>query len=67
VPTAGSVDNVRRLAETRGGCSATFAFVQEGTPSPVDAQLEVLGRLPETETLLLLGRRDRTFSAFADL
>jgi TRAP transporter TAXI family solute receptor len=67
VPTAGSVDNVRRLAENRGGCTATFAFVQEGTPSPADAELEVLGGLPETETLLLLGRRDRTLSAFADL
>jgi TRAP-type uncharacterized transport system substrate-binding protein len=67
VPTAGSVDNVSRLAEIRGRCTATFAFVQDGTPVSTDSPLEVLGRLPETESLLLLGRRDRTFSAFADL
>ena len=67
VPTAGSVDNVSRLAENRGSCNATFAFLQDGTPVPADAQLEVLGRLPETESLLLLRRRDRTFATFADL
>jgi TRAP-type uncharacterized transport system substrate-binding protein len=67
VPTAGSVDNVSRLAVTRAGCTPTFAFVQDGTPVPADAQLEVLGRLPETESLLFLGRRDRAFPTFADL
>jgi TRAP transporter TAXI family solute receptor len=67
VPTAGSVENVRRLAENRRPCTAMFAFVQDGTPVPADAELEVLGRLPETESILLLGRRDRTFSTFADL
>jgi TRAP-type uncharacterized transport system substrate-binding protein len=67
VPTAGSIENVSRLAEIRGGCTATFAFVQDGTPVPADAPLEVLGRLPETESLLLLGKRDRTFTTFADL
>jgi uncharacterized protein len=68
VPTAGSVDNVSRLAENRRGrCAATFAFVQDGTLVPQDAQLEMLGRLPATESLLLLHRRGRTFSTFADL
>jgi TRAP-type uncharacterized transport system substrate-binding protein len=67
VPTAGSVENVSRLAEGRGRCAATFAFVQDGIPVPADAQLEVLGRLPESESLLLFGRRDRAFSTFADL
>jgi hypothetical protein len=67
MPTAGSVDNISRLAEDRGRCAAMFAFVQDGTPVPAGAQLEVLGRLPETESLLLFGRRDRNFSTFADL
>jgi hypothetical protein len=53
VPTAGSVDNVNRLVEHHEHCPATFAFVQDGTPVPVDAQIEVLGRLPDTESLLL--------------
>jgi TRAP-type uncharacterized transport system substrate-binding protein len=67
VPTAGSVENVSRLADRGKGCAPTFAFVQDGTPVPADAQLEVLGRLPESESLLLLGKRGRAFSAFADL
>lgn len=41
--------------------------MQDGTPVPADANVEVLGRLPESESLLLLGKRDRTFSSFADL
>src|SRR5258708_6140721 len=32
VPTAGSVENVSRLAEDQGRCTATFAFVQDGIP-----------------------------------
>ena len=67
VPTAGSVDNVNRLVEHHERCPATFAFVQDGTPVPVDAQIEVLGRLPDTESLLLLGQKDRTFPTFGDL
>jgi TRAP-type uncharacterized transport system substrate-binding protein len=67
VPTAGSVENVSRLAQKGGSCAATFAFMQDGTPVPDDAQIEVLGRLPEPESLLLLGKRGRAFSTFADL
>jgi hypothetical protein len=67
VPTAGSIENVSRLAGGRESCAEQFAFVQDGTPVPADAQLEVLGRLPEPESLLLLGRRDRTFAGFSDL
>ena len=67
VPTAGSVENISRLIEDRGRCAATFALVQDGIPVPANAQLEVLGRLPESESLLLFGRRDRVFSTFADL
>ena len=44
-----------------------FALVQDGTPVPADAQLELLGRLPEPETLLLLGRPGRVFNTFTDL
>jgi uncharacterized protein len=66
VATAGSVDNISRLAN-QAGCTPTFAFVQDGTPASADARIEVLGRLPESESLLLLGRRDRGFARFADL
>jgi TRAP-type uncharacterized transport system substrate-binding protein len=66
VSTEGSVDNISRLAKQER-CVATFAFVQDGTPVPSDLRVEVLGRLPQSESLLLLGRRDRAFSSFADL
>jgi TRAP-type uncharacterized transport system substrate-binding protein len=65
VATAGSLENVRRLV-SQAPCTSTFAFVQDGTPVPADTGIEVLGRLPESESLLLLARRDRGFSAFAD-
>jgi TRAP-type uncharacterized transport system substrate-binding protein len=67
VPTAGSVDNVARLAEDQGHCVSAFALVQDGIPVPADAGLELLGRLPEPEPLLLLGREHRKFLTFADL
>ena len=67
IPTAGSIENVSRLTEGRGRCAEMFALIQDGTPVPADARLELLGRLPEPESLLLLGRRNHTFHAFSDL
>jgi TRAP-type uncharacterized transport system substrate-binding protein len=67
VPTAGSIENVARLTEAGRRGEAAFALVQDGIPVPTDAGLELLGRLPEPESLLLLGRQDRKFLTFADL
>jgi TRAP-type uncharacterized transport system substrate-binding protein len=67
ISTAGSIENVTRLANSPGGCSEKFALVQDGTPVPAEARLELLGRLPDPESLLLLGRTGRIFSTFADL
>src|SRR5215475_11617095 len=67
IPTAGSIENVRRLANARGDCADKFALVQDGTPVPTNARLELLGRLPEPESLLLLGRPGHAFHSFADL
>jgi len=44
-----------------------FALVQDGIPIPAKAQVAALGRLPESESLLLLVRRNRELSTFADL
>jgi uncharacterized protein len=68
VASAGPIENVNRLASAaRGGCEAKFALVQDGTPVPVGARLALLGRLPEPESLLLLGKPDHAFRSFADL
>src|SRR5262245_438748 len=67
IPTAGSIENISRLANNRGGCTEKFALVQDGTPVPANARLELLGRLPEPESLLLLGRTGHAFNTFVDL
>ena len=67
IPTAGSIENVRRLTAGSGRCTEIFAQIQDGTPVPADTGLELLGRLPEPESLFLLGRRGHTFQRFSDL
>src|SRR6516165_9087016 len=56
VATVGSLENVSRLIADRNRCVEQFAFVQDGTPIRSESGLELLGRLPERESLLLLGR-----------
>jgi TRAP-type uncharacterized transport system substrate-binding protein len=67
VATAGSIENIARLAGENGRCVPAFAFVQDGLPTPADAGLATLGRLPQPESLLLLARRGRAISTFNDL
>jgi len=67
VPTAGSIENVTRLTAGRGHCAEMFALVQDGTPVSADAQLELLGRLPQPESLFLLAKQGHAFHTFADL
>jgi len=67
IPTAGSIENVSRLANGRRGCAEKFALVQDGSPVSADARLELLGRLPEPESLVLLARPGNAFHTFADL
>jgi TRAP-type uncharacterized transport system substrate-binding protein len=67
VSTEGSIENVRRLSSGEGHCSEMFGLIQDGTPVPAAAHLDLLGRLPDPESLLLLGRRGNAFHSFADL
>jgi TRAP-type uncharacterized transport system substrate-binding protein len=68
ISTAGSIENVGRLAAAgRGRCTEMFGLVQDGIPVPADAGLELLGRLPEPESLLLLGRPGHAYHTFTDL
>src|SRR5262249_20431143 len=66
IPTAGSIENVSRLASNSSRCSDMFALIQDGTPVPSEARLELLGRLPRPESLLVLSRAGRTFHALPD-
>ena len=67
VTTAGSIENIARLAGENGHCVPAFAFVQDGLPTPADAGLATLGRLPQPESLFLMARRGRAINAFSDL
>jgi TRAP-type uncharacterized transport system substrate-binding protein len=67
IPTAGSIENVSRLTSAQGRCSEIFALIQDGAPVSADAKLELLGRLPQEESLLLLGRPGNAFHTFAAL
>ena len=67
VATAGSVENIARLVGENGRCVPAFAFVQDGVPVPADKGLQILGRLPQPESLLLVARRGRAINTFNDL
>ena len=67
VATAGSIENIQRLASEDSRCVPAFAFVQDGVPLAADAGLQTLGRLPRPESLLLFARRGRVIATFGDL
>jgi hypothetical protein len=67
VPTAGSIENVKRLTGGAGHCAEKFALIQDGTPVSANANIELLGRLPDPESLMLLGKSGNTFRTFVDL
>ena len=56
VTSAGSVENVERLIAARTTCDVQFALVQDGVDWPSGHTLELIGRLPRPEALLVLGR-----------
>jgi TRAP-type uncharacterized transport system substrate-binding protein len=56
LPSAGSVQNLQRLIAARQSCDVQFALVQDGTVFPQESGLELLGRLPQPESLIILGR-----------
>ncbi len=67
VPTAGSVENIARLAAGRASCSVHFALVQDGLPWPADDSFELIGRLPRSESLVLVGRNADDIRKVQDL
>jgi TRAP-type uncharacterized transport system substrate-binding protein len=56
VASAGSVENVRRLIAAKDNCALQFALVQDGVEYPDGHGLELVGRLPRPEALVVLGR-----------
>jgi TRAP-type uncharacterized transport system substrate-binding protein len=67
VSTQGSIENVERLMRGEGHCAEMFGLIQDGTPVSASANLNLLGRLPDPESLLLFARSGNAFHSFADL
>lgn len=67
VPTAGAVDNVQRLVAARERCDVHFGLVQDGLSLPEGHALQLLGRLPHPESLIIVGRDADRIRTPADL
>ncbi len=63
----GSVDNVHRLIEANDDCEIHFAMVQDGVPAPKGHGLELVARLPKSESVFILGVNASNLHRFADL
>lgn len=65
--SAGSVENVQRLIAGAKDCTVHFGLVQDGIPYPEGHKLEVIGRLPRPESLVILGRHVERVRTPADM
>ena len=63
----GSIDNLQRLAAARESCDVLFGLAQDGLPWPEDVGLELVARLPESETVVFLGQQADQIRVVADL
>ena len=65
--SAGSVENIQRLIAGAKDCKVHFGLVQDGITYPDGHTLEVIGRLPRPESLVILGRNVARIRTPADL
>ena len=65
--SVGSVENIQRLIAGAKNCTVHFALVQDGITYPEGHELELIGRLPRPESLLILGRNVDRIQSVADL
>jgi hypothetical protein len=65
--SAGSVENVQRLVDEAKNCRVHFALVQNGISYPEGHGLQLIGRLPRPESLIILGRDVGRIRTPADL
>ncbi len=65
VASAGSAENLTRLAAAVHGCDVQFALAQDGATWPPGLQL--IGRFAKPESVLFLGRKGDAIQGFADL
>jgi TRAP-type uncharacterized transport system substrate-binding protein len=63
--SAGSAENVKRLAASAKSCDVAFALSQDGLAW--DPSLRLVGRLSKAESVLFLGKSGDAIDEFADL
>ncbi len=65
--SAGSIENIARLAAAKASCDIQFALVQDGLPWPEPHPFQLIGRLPVPEAFVVLGRDADRIRSIADL
>ena len=65
--SAGSIENIERLTAAKRTCDIQFALVQDGLPWPTSYSLQLIGRLPVSESFVVLGREADLIRSVADL
>lgn len=65
--SAGSIENMTRLAAAKRACTIQFALVQDGLPWPEPHPFELIGHLPAPEFFVVLGRQADRIKSIADL
>jgi hypothetical protein len=63
----GSAENVARLVAAKDSCEAAFALVQDGSDFGRPSKLELIGRLPKSESVFFLARDGDKRSSLASL
>lgn len=65
--TAGSQENLTRLAAAKDSCDVQFALVQDGQTWPDDGSVQLLGRLRKAESVFFLGKNADAITTFRGL
>lgn len=65
--SAGSIENMTRLAAAKSSCKIQFALVQDGVPWPDPNPFQLVARLPISESLIVLGRNADRIHSVTDL
>lgn len=63
----GSVENLETLITEKDNCSVAFAMVQDGVAPSPDHDLELIARLPKSESVFILGKTASSLQRFADM
>lgn len=67
VESAGSADNLARLAAASESCEAHYALTQDGIAPPEGSELFLVARLRKSESLFLIGKEASAITRFDQL